>query len=61
MFFPVAIIVIGAIFLLQNLGLISSNVWGIIWPALLIIAGASMIWKKGDCCCGWGCKCDEKK
>ena len=66
MFLAIAIIVIGAVFLLQNLGIISSNVWSIIWPALLIIAGISMICKNQGCCfcgckCGDDCKCEEKK
>lgn len=65
MFFGIAIVVIGAVFLLQNLGVISSNVWSIIWPSLLIIAGICMIRKNGCCIygckCGDDCNCEEKK
>jgi len=66
MFFGIAIIVIGLVFLLQNLGIISSSVWEIIWPSLLVVAGISMICKRQGCCtwgckCGDDCKCEEKK
>jgi membrane-associated PAP2 superfamily phosphatase len=53
MFFGIAVVVIGVVFLLQNLGFISSNVWSIIWPVLIILFGFSIIFKKGNCC-GWG-------
>lgn len=37
------IIVIGVVFLLQNLGFFSSGVWGMIWPLALIIVGLAML------------------
>ena len=46
MFFPLAIIVIGVILLLENIGVITGNVWEWVWPALIIILGASMIWRR---------------
>lgn len=49
----IAIIVIGIVFLLQNMGLISVSVWQVIWPLLIILLGVSMI-TKGSGCCGWG-------
>lgn len=33
------LIIIGIAFLLKNLGVISSSVWGFIWPALLVALG----------------------
>lgn len=52
-------ITIGIVLLLKNLGLISGDIWGMIWPALLIIFGISLVIKKGDAaffweeCCGF--------
>jgi uncharacterized membrane protein HdeD (DUF308 family) len=43
MFVGLMALVVGIVFLLQNLGYISGNVWGIIWPALVIIFGLAMI------------------
>ncbi len=42
----VALVVIGAIFLLKNLGLISGIAWDIVWPTIVIVVGAAMIMKK---------------
>ncbi len=52
MFFGAAIIIIGFIFLLQNLGLIPGSAWQIVWPCLIILLGLSMICKSYRCC-GW--------
>lgn len=53
MILGIAIILIGLVFLLQNLGYLSSGVWEIVWPSLLILIGVSMIMKKSGCChCG---------
>ena len=35
MFISYALIILGVVFLLKNLGIISSSVWGIIWPLIL--------------------------
>ena len=43
MFIGIALIVIGVVFLLQNLGLISSSAWQIVWPTLIIIFGLCMM------------------
>lgn len=43
MFVGSMVLLVGVVFLLQNLGYISGNVWGIIWPAMVIIIGLSMI------------------
>jgi hypothetical protein len=42
------------------MGWIAAGSWNIIWPAILIIVGISMICKKsGHCMCG--CEHEEKK
>jgi len=43
--FGIALIVLGVIFLLQNLGFISTASWSIIWPALFILTGLYVIGK----------------
>ncbi len=45
MFLAIAIIVIGFIFLLKNLGIITGPAWDIIWPLLIIALGFSMLLK----------------
>lgn len=46
MLFGVSIIIVGVILLLQNLGLVADGAWNIIWPALIIILGVSILIKK---------------
>jgi len=61
MFISYALIILGVVFLLKNLGIISSSVWGIIWLLILILIGLyplikarryrlfwEKIWKKLD-------------
>lgn len=43
MWFGVAIIIVGVVLLLQNLGLVSGGAWDIIWPALIILLGVSIL------------------
>ena len=40
------LIIIGATFLLKNMGLVSAEAWSIIWPAILIILGIWIVAKK---------------
>jgi len=42
------LIIIGLVFLLQNLGYISEGAWSIIWPAILIVIGLGILLKKRD-------------
>ena len=45
--FPgLAILIIGVVFLLENLGIITSSVWDIIWPSLIIALGLGMLLKR---------------
>lgn len=43
MWFGVAIIIVGVILLLQNLGFVSGGVWEVVWPALIILLGISIL------------------
>jgi uncharacterized membrane protein len=53
MFFGIAVIVIGLVFLMQALGLVPGSVWSVIWPCILIIIGIGIIYKeRGKCYCG---------
>ncbi len=57
MFFGWLLILIGLIFLLKQLGVLSGSAWGVIWPALLIVWGLVVLTRKGKggCwCCGSG-------
>lgn len=46
-------ITIGIVLLLKNLGFISGGLWGMIWPALLMIFGISLVIKRGDASFFW--------
>lgn len=37
------VLIIGVIFLLRNLGIITYPIWSIIWPSVLIAVGVNMI------------------
>lgn len=61
---PWLLIIVGLIFLLENLNLIPGIEWSIVWPVILILAGVYMLKKRsGDGCCGWRSekKGEEKK
>ncbi|MFA5125252.1 MAG: DUF5668 domain-containing protein [Patescibacteria group bacterium] len=42
----IALIIIGAIFLLKNLGLLTVINWDVVWPIVLIGVGVLMLFKK---------------
>ncbi len=59
MFFGLALVIVGIIFLLEKLGIISGSIWGYVWPSLVILLGLFMVlgkrrWKKGW---HWNCGC----
>lgn len=60
MFFGMLLIVLGVVFLLQNLGLLPEGSWSVIWPIAIIALGISIVAKKdgGWCWCG---KCGKKQ
>lgn len=45
MFFGLLLIVIGIVFLLENLGIVTGDVWDVIWPLIIILFGVSVIAK----------------
>jgi len=46
MWFGIVLIVVGVVFLLQNLGYVTGDVWKIVWPAFIILIGISMLFKE---------------
>ena len=42
----VALVVIGAIFLMKNLGLIPGVNWDIVWPLAVLVIGVAMVFKR---------------
>ncbi len=44
--FAVVLIVLGAVFLLKNLGIMPGIQWEIVWPIVLIVLGISLLFKK---------------
>jgi len=41
--FGLLLILLGVVFLLKNLGIITGDVWNIIWPSILIIFGLYLL------------------
>lgn len=46
MFVGLAVLVVGVLYLLKNLGYISSNVWEIIWPCLIVVLGLAIVFRR---------------
>ena len=46
MFFALLFILLGIVYLLKNLNIISVSSWGVIWPSVLIIIGIYMLFKE---------------
>ncbi len=44
LFWAVILILVGALLMLNNMGIIQINVWGLIWPLALISIGVSILW-----------------
>jgi hypothetical protein len=66
MFFGILLIIVGAFFLLKNLGIISGDLWSVFWPTIIIIIGIRTLvpsrwrrlWKQGK---GLKIKIDEEE
>jgi len=43
MFFGTLLITIGVLFLLKNLGIITTELWDVFWPIVLIVLGIKLI------------------
>lgn len=48
--FGLILVVIGTFWLLNNLGILTTNDWNLIWPLILIALGLSIIFKRSNCC-----------
>jgi membrane-bound ClpP family serine protease len=59
MFFGLLLIVIGVIFLLQNLGYLSASAWGVLWPVIVVIIGLTFIFGRSRT--WWWYHMQEKK
>ena len=46
MFIALIFIILGAVFLLKNLGLITTGSWSIVWPLILVLIGVYFLWKR---------------
>lgn len=44
LFWGAVLVILGGLFLLSNLGIITVDVWGIIWPVALILFGMWLLW-----------------
>ena len=47
MFAGIVLIIVGIIFLLRNLGILTGDVWGTFWPLIVIALGLSLLTKRG--------------
>ncbi len=54
MFFGIIVIVVGAALLLQNLGILSGDLWSILWPLIVIAIGFGIMSRRHGHC-GWWC------
>lgn len=45
MFVGILLLILGVLLLLEQLGIIETSAWGLIWPIALIALGASMIFR----------------
>jgi len=53
MFIALLLIIIGTLFLLKNLGIVTGNVWDILWPIILIALGFYIALKTHRCRIFW--------
>ena len=58
MFWGSILVVIGLAALLKNLGLITADIWDVIWPVLLIVLGVSFLTKRRGRHLPW-CACSD--
>jgi hypothetical protein len=43
-FWAAVLILIGVLLLLRNFGILNVNVWGVVWPVMLVAAGVWILW-----------------
>ena len=65
MFMGLALVLVGTIFLLEKLGIVSGSIWGYVWPCLIIALGLSIVLGKRHWMMHWGshgcCTPDDKE
>jgi hypothetical protein len=44
LFWGAILVLLGGIILLSNLGILPANIWGVFWPALMILFGVWIVW-----------------
>jgi hypothetical protein len=44
LFWGVVLLLLGGLFLLNNLGILPMDIWGVLWPTLLIALGVWVLW-----------------
>lgn len=57
--FGLILVILGILFLFEEMGIIQGDFWGYFWPVILIVVGLSLINKdknKTDSCWCWFCK-----
>ena len=54
MFLAILFVVLGLFLLLNTLGIIAGNFWGIFWAVVFLAIGFRLMMKRGRCpICGW--------
>ena len=51
MAFAIIVTIIGFLLLLDKMGVVTSVVWGYVWPLVIIFIGLSMVYHKVHCGC----------
>ncbi|OGY93481.1 MAG: hypothetical protein A2406_01110 [Candidatus Komeilibacteria bacterium RIFOXYC1_FULL_37_11] len=55
--FGLILVILGILFLLEEMGIIHGDFWGYFWPVILIVLGLNLMKKDKfsmDCCNFWG-------
>lgn len=50
--FGLILVILGILFLLEEMGIIDGNFWGYFWPVILIVVGISIMRKDRNFDCG---------
>lgn len=50
MWFGLGLVFVGILLLLNNLGIITGDSWDYIWPAIIVLIGLNIIFRRSPCC-----------
>ena len=54
MFLGIVFVIIGGLLLLNSIGIIAGNFWGLFWAIIFLAIGIKLLAKNGNCpVCGW--------